>query len=231
MPSNRPPPGSPQKPAPVLRLGVTGHRPNRLVASAIPRLRHQIGEVISLLESIAGEAQAAHAEVSSAERPVLLRALSALAEGADTLVAEIALERGAELAAPLPFAVAEYERDFPAGPPRECFHRLLGRAASVLPLGGTRAREAESYEAAGRLVVERCDVLLAIWDGEPAAGPGGTALIAAYARELGVPVIWIHATRERPPCLLAADAGAAREAMPIEALRGRLLTKLASPAR
>jgi hypothetical protein len=231
MPTNRPPPGSPPKPARVLRLGVTGHRPNRLAQSALPRLRRQIGEVVALLESIAGEAQAAHAEVSSAERPVLLRALSALAEGADTLVAEIALERGVELEAPLPFAVAEYERDFPAGPPRECFHRLLGRAASVLELGGTREREAEAYEAAGRLVVERCDVLLAIWDGGPAAGPGGTALIAAYARELGVPVIWIHATRERPPCLLASGSGAARKVMPIEALRGRLLTKLASPAR
>ncbi|HXQ67630.1 MAG TPA: hypothetical protein VN980_13725 [Alphaproteobacteria bacterium] len=231
MPTNRPPPGSRPTPAPVLRLGVTGHRPNRLAESALPRLRRQIGEVIALLESIAGEAQAAHAEAGIAERPALLRALSALAEGADTLVAEIALERGAALEAPLPFAVAEYERDFPAGPPRECFHRLLGRAARVFPLGGTRERAAEAYEAAGRLVVERCDVLLAIWDGGPAAGPGGTALIAAYAQELGVPVIWIHATRERPPCLLASDAEAARKVMPIEALRGRLLTKLASAAR
>ncbi len=231
MPTNRPPSSSLPEPARVLRLGVTGHRPNRLPPSALPRLRRQTGEVIALLESIAGEAQAAQAEVSRAGRPVLLRTLSALAQGADTLVAEIALERGAELEAPLPFAVAEYERDFPVGPPRECFHRLLGRAARVFPLDGTREREAEAYEAVGRLVVERCDVLLAIWDGEPAAGQGGTALIAAYARELGVPVIWIHAASERPPCLLASDAGAAREAMPIEALRGRLLTKLASPAR
>ncbi len=33
----------------------------------------------------------------------------------------------------------------------------------------------------GLVVVERCDLLLAIWDGHPAHGLGGTADIVAYA--------------------------------------------------
>lgn len=230
MSTDRSRPGSPPKPALVLRVGVTGHRPNRLAESALPRLRRQTADVMVLLQGIVDEALTAHADVYSAEPPPRLRAVSALAEGADTLVAELALERGMELEAPLPFAVAEYERDFPPGAARETFHRLLGGAAAVFELDGSREHEAEAYEAVGRLVARQCDVLLAIWDGEPAAGRGGTALIAAYARRLGLPVIWIHAAKEQSPCLIAADSGRALKQAPIAALRGRLLAILSSPA-
>ena len=42
--------------------------------------------------------------------------------------------------------------------------------------------------AAGRLLVERSDRLIAVWDGLPARGPGGTADVVAYARALSRPV-------------------------------------------
>jgi hypothetical protein len=46
--------------------------------------------------------------------------------------------------------------------------------------------------AGGRAVVDRSDVLMAVWDGQPARGLAGTADVGAYARERGVPVevIW-----------------------------------------
>ena len=225
--------GAPPKPELVLRIGVTGHRPNRLPASSLPRIKRQIDEIVALLESIATEAAEAHADVYFCERqgPPRLRAISALAEGADTLVAEIALQRGAELAAALPFAAEEYERDFAAGAPRDGFHALLRAAFAVFELDGSREREAESYEAVGRLVVRQCDVLLAIWDGEPAAGRGGTALIAAYAGRLGVPVVWIHATKEREPTLMTADEAQKVSEAPLAALNGLLSASLSPPAR
>jgi hypothetical protein len=40
--------------------------------------------------------------------------------------------------------------------------------------------------------VSECDVLLALWDGEPARGKGGTADVIAYARALHRPVIIIN---------------------------------------
>jgi hypothetical protein len=42
------------------------------------------------------------------------------------------------------------------------------------------------------VVVDPSDVLVAVWDGEPARRLGGTADVVAYARERGVPaiVIW-----------------------------------------
>jgi len=233
MSTARPESGTPPKPALVLRLGVTGHRPNRLPASHIPRLKRQIAELMALLQSIAAEVAAAHPEVYAAgakARP-RVRAVSALAEGADTLMAELALERGAELVAALPFVAADYERDFAAGAPRDYFHTLVRASVDVFELDGSREREAESYEAVGRLVVRQSDVLLAIWDGEPAAGRGGTALIAAYAGRLGVPVVWLHAAKDRAPCLMSADEAQTITEAPLEALHDLLLASLSPPAR
>src|SRR5262249_19847988 len=43
----------------------------------------------------------------------------------------------------------------------------------------------------GMETVNHCDLLLAVWDGEPARGRGGTAEIVAYAREIQRPLIII----------------------------------------
>ena len=46
--------------------------------------------------------------------------------------------------------------------------------------------------AAGKAIAERSDLVLAVWDGRPAGGLGGTADVVKYARERGttVAVIW-----------------------------------------
>lgn len=50
----------------------------------------------------------------------------------------------------------------------------------------------EAFYAAGKAVVDACDWLIAVWDGEPARGLGGSADVVAYARNRGkvVHVIW-----------------------------------------
>jgi hypothetical protein len=50
----------------------------------------------------------------------------------------------------------------------------------------------EAHMDAGKVVVDRSSVLLAVWDGQPSRGLGGTADVVAYARQRGVPVtvIW-----------------------------------------
>jgi hypothetical protein len=47
-------------------------------------------------------------------------------------------------------------------------------------------------------VLEDCDVLLAIWDGQDAQGQGGTGGTVAEARARGIPVVWVHAGNRRP---------------------------------
>ena len=41
----------------------------------------------------------------------------------------------------------------------------------------------------GRYVVDHCDVLIALWDGMPSSGQGGTAEIVSYAKEQCRPVV------------------------------------------
>ena len=64
---------------------------------------------------------------------------------------------------------------------RTRFRRLLGHATSTLELDGSRVHGAEAYEAAGRMVLTQCDILIAIWDGEERHGRGGTAEIIEAA--------------------------------------------------
>jgi len=134
--------------------------------------------------------------------PVHLRLLSPLAEGADRITAEEALDIGYSLEAPLPFTQREYEHDFPDTV--SDFRNLLKRASSVMELDGARSEENRSYEAVGRFVVRNCDLLVAIWDGKEADGRGGTGDIVRFAASSGVPIWWIDAKiPTRPPKFIA----------------------------
>ncbi len=125
--------------------------------------------------------------------------VSPLAEGADRLAAKAALAIGYQLFVILPFPAEEYAQDFPASVVE--FEALLARAdGGVRTLPGVRGEaEAASYEAVGHAVVAACDVLIAIWDGLPARGRGGTAEIVSHALKLGRPVCWLLPDGSAPP--------------------------------
>lgn len=57
----------------------------------------------------------------------------------------------------------------------------------------------EAYMAASETLVTRSDRLLAVWDGKPSGGLGGTADVVAHARHVGVPVevVWPTGARRR----------------------------------
>ncbi len=169
-----------------LRVGVTGHR----ALHDEPRLR---AEVRAALE---------RARAGAARPPApapAIEIVSPLAEGADRVVVhEVLKDRSARLVVPLPFAAAEYVRDFATEESRTEFEELLARADRVVVMPPTGSR-ADSYAAAGRYVVEHCDVLLALWDGRPTQGPGGTAEIVAHAQEQGKAVVWIETKRGGRP--------------------------------
>src|ERR1044072_4180872 len=122
-----------------------------------------------------------------------LRILSSLAEGADQWVVDEALELEYSLQAILPFAREEYAKDFVNPVALEDYRRLLIRADAVLELDGTRGarRASEAYQAASRTLIQQCDLLIALWDGNEQAGPGGTGQTVREALLHGVPVIWI----------------------------------------
>ena len=172
-----------------IRVGVTGHRGADRLGDETS-LRRAIGEALGGI--LAG--------LRSNYTPVLLRAVSPLAEGADQLVAMEVLDRqGADLEVPLP--------GFPDGRPyiehleteasRREFERLRRRAVATHRLGKATTDD-EAYERVGRWVVDHCDVLIAVWDGQRSNKQGGTAETVDYAGRLRVPTIIIDAsTHER----------------------------------
>jgi hypothetical protein len=110
--------------------------------------------------------------------------LSALADGADRLIANAAIkELKADLIAVLPMPAEEYENDFKTEKSKTEFRDLLKSALCVkvaqVPAGdGWKvdgdARN-EQYARGGAMVVDHAQILFAIWDGLPARGTGGTA--------------------------------------------------------
>jgi putative Ca2+/H+ antiporter (TMEM165/GDT1 family) len=162
-----------------LRIGVTGQRRLDNEDALVAPVRLALARLRELLPS-------------SAHTPVFFTVVSPLAEGADRLVAQEALkEPNTDLEVPLPLPREDYLRDFESDTSKREFADLVTRAREVVELGPFVSRE-DAYEGVGRYVVDRCDVLLALWDGQPSAGQGGTAEIIAYAEKNHVPLLWIN---------------------------------------
>ena len=160
-------------------IGVTGHRKLGPDAVFVEALRSVIENIIKRASSATGI-------------PPALVVLSSLAEGADRLVArEVLKVPGSCLVVVLPMESDDYIKDFKTGQSKAAYQELFARAVHVeqLPAKDTRV---EAYEQAGQYIVDNCDVLIALWDGRPATGRGGTGEIVQYARENKRPVVWIY---------------------------------------
>jgi hypothetical protein len=188
----------------ALRIGITGTRhlsPEQLLRTSeqVTLFLRNIKEEVTRL-AVCPAAQAVYGDAPETR----LVSLSPLAEGSDRVLAKAALEQGFTLICPLPFARSEYEKDFQSNESKNEFRTLLTRAEpSVLELDGERGEAQDrSYEAVGRYVVRNCDILVAIWDGKPGHGLGGTADIVRFAVNHGPPVWWIHSDNETDPTWL-----------------------------
>jgi hypothetical protein len=156
----------------MTRVGITGHRDlqdptRRLVSAAIAT---ELGRF----------------------RP--LNGISCLAEGADQVFAEQVLQAGGALTAVIP--AADYTRSFATSAGKAAYRQLRARARDVIELPFPAPSE-EAYWAAGKRVVGLADLLLAVWDGSPSSGVGGTADVVAFAGERGVSttVLWPPGSR------------------------------------
>jgi len=146
---------------------------------------------------VTGHQKLSEAERTHAEQAIgkLLRnqqgplvGLSSLAEGADQLFADVLLNCGGILHAVIP--CWGYASTFDE-PGRQNYLRLVAAARSVTTLAYAKPSE-QAFDAAGQYIVEHCDLLIAVWDGQPARGPGGTADAVEYARKVGreVAITW-----------------------------------------
>lgn len=159
-------------PIPVV-LATSGHRD--LLDTEIPSIR-----------------KALHKEFTTLRKQypsTRFQLLNGLAEGADWLVAEIALEHDIELMAVLPMPQAAYEEDFSTPEALANFRVLLSKAAKVqvapMPsyLSCDSSRDA-CYQALGIYLAQQAQRLYALWDGSTENSlPGGTADVVKLCLE------------------------------------------------
>jgi hypothetical protein len=178
-------------------IGVTGHRD--LHSDQIPRLREIIREELEKLSAMCSHS------------PLVM--LNSLAEGADQICAEVALQMGIPLIAALPLQADDYSKDF-SDMARNTFFDQCASAAQVFVVPPIEEYESLtrhfSYRQAGIYVANHCHILIALWDGTPAvAGGCGTAevvdfklngnyvckKVSPFNAQEGGAVIYINATR------------------------------------
>jgi hypothetical protein len=210
---------------------VSGHRSERLAGADPELLATAVRHALQALAREAAAACAAAKEVYQPQPPAL-RLASSLAEGADRLVAREALALGYELICPLPFARAISEQESRDAASRAEYRALLAQAAAVFALDGRRddpEQATEAYAAAMRVLLSQSDVLIAVWDGEPPRGAGGTADAVNLAIGLGIPVIWVRSQPPHQVSLLAIDRSGRRQEHELSALSEHVHTLLRPP--
>ena len=151
-----------------LSIGVTGHRD--LVEDERPALEFRVRALFDGL---------------SASYPDLdLQLLTALAEGADRLVAKIAIELGIPFVAVLPMEKAEYEEDFKSAESLAEFRSMLASAHQIVTLSNVSGQNSlgrdSQYAQLGLFISNHCQVLLTLWDGKPFNAVGGTAQVVNF---------------------------------------------------
>ncbi len=157
-----------------LTFGITGHRDPR--EEDLELLRSKVRKVFKLLQQRCPNTP--------------LQILSPLADGADRLVAKVALEEKIQLIVPLPMPKSIYEQDFDVQSQQE-FNQLLKQANQVftLPLaeGNTETNIVEQndnrtqqYALVGAFIARHSHILLALWDGISLDKMAGTAQVVQF---------------------------------------------------
>ena len=156
-------------------VGVVGHRD--LVPRELPAIRDATVRLLRTLKESQPE--------------VRINLLSAQAEGADLVVADVAQELGIGIIALLPFDEAQCRAELSSDAARAIFDRTMAGAeklelsqmagsADFAQSGETRDRQ---FERAGDLIAQHCSLLIAVWDGLDTEHRAGTARTIEQRRE------------------------------------------------
>jgi len=114
---------------------------------------------------------------------------TSLAIGADQLFAQILQEHGLPYTAVLP--CREIEKTFQTPAHLENYRRLRQHAAAVETLNFIEPTET-AFMAAGQRVIDLADFVIAVWNGQPAKGLGGTGDAVNYALSQKKCVLYIN---------------------------------------
>ncbi|KJK56068.1 hypothetical protein [Saccharothrix sp. ST-888] len=146
-----------------MRVGITGHR--GLSLEVEQRVRKLLDDTV---RDLGGD----------------LVGVSCIADGPDSWFAESVLDHGGQLEVVIP--AEQYRESLPAEH-HSLYDRLMRHTSEVHHTGMAESDSA-AHMAGSEILVGLVDELLAVWDGKPAWGYGGTADVVTYAKRCGVPV-------------------------------------------
>jgi len=155
----------------VLAVGFTGHRKVPYEAKSRQVIR----------DFLARQKESHHG---------IVYGISSAASGGDQLFAESCLELNIPLRILLPRPAEQFRADFDDTSWLRTVH-IMEKAISVEVTGRHESRTEQYYDC-GIQTVSESQLLVALWDGLPARGAGGTQEMVSYARKTGHPVAWIH---------------------------------------
>ena len=146
-----------------MKIAVTGHRPRRL--------KNQEEDIKKWLSS-------------QLDKYKCTEAISGMAQGADQIFAQVAVNKDIPLICCYP-----YRKNF--------FHqeeqRILSKAKDIKFISKTYTGN-RVYWFRDKYMVDNCDLLLAVWDG---VKTGGTWLTVDYARRIGKPIVYYDFNEEK----------------------------------
>jgi hypothetical protein len=151
------------------RIGITGH--SNLAPDTVPLIEDAIRATLPVREGNE------------------LVGVTCLARGADQIFARVILDLGGTVDVVLP---AHDYREHKVKPDNAAdFDDLISKASNVETLPFQESNR-DAYMAASEKVLGSIDALVAVWDGGPSGGYGGTADVvqAARRRGLSVTVVW-----------------------------------------
>jgi len=155
----------------VLAVGFTGHR----------KVPYETKSRQVIRDFLARQKESHHG---------IMYGISSAAAGGDQLFAESCLELNIPLRILLPRPAEQFRADFDDTSWLRTV-RIMENAISVEVSGRHETRNEQYYDCGIQTVAES-QLLMALWDGLPSRGAGGTQEMVSYARKTGHPVAWIH---------------------------------------
>lgn len=170
-----------------MNIGITGHR--NLLNRLIPHYEKKTFDELARLK----------------ENNESITVYSSLADGADRIAVKEAIKLSIDFIAVLPMPADIYACDFDLQSKNEFYsqldkaHRIvvMPYAKNVLNPFKTINQDQRNtqYEAAGKYVVDHCDILIALWDGTFNHLKGGTSEIVKYSQQLKKKLFHIQVER------------------------------------
>lgn len=162
----------------MLSVGVTGHTSITDATSELVK--------VHLIDYLWGKIGSRDADFTG---------ITCLARGVDQLFAEVVLDLGGRLSVIVP------SQDYDNIPNQREYLRycnLLDQAGSVHHLPFARSGP-DAYLAASREMIRRSEVVIAVWDGSPSDGRGGTSDAVQVVQECNKElfVIWPEGAARR----------------------------------